>query len=74
MEEEDSPPSYQDVLVGRLDLRLVDQDMSPLETVSDIDPSCELPEPQYEPEPRRPNIFTDNASSNNPRGRGRGLL
>ena len=61
-------------MVGRFESRPVDHDMPPLETVSDIDPSYEPPEPQYEPEPRRPNIFTANAASNNPRGRGRGFL
>ena len=74
VEEENSPPSYQDVLVGRFESRPLDQDMPPLKTVSDMDPSYEPAEPQYGPEPRRPNIFTDYAASNNPSDRGRGLM
>ena len=45
--------------------------MPPLET--DIDPSYEPPEPLYEPEPRRTDIFTENATSNIPSGRGEGI-
>ena len=58
-------------MAQRFESRPVDQDIPPLETASDTDPSYEPPEPQYEPEPRRPNIFTDNAASNNPSGRGK---
>ena len=55
---------------GRFKSRTVDQEISSLETVSDVELSYEPPEPQYEPEPRGPNIFTNNAAS----GRGRGLM
>ena len=60
VEEESSQPSYQDVMEVRFESRTVDRKMSPLETVSDIEPSYEPSEPKYEPQPRRPNIFTKN--------------
>ena len=68
--EEGSPPSHQDVIEGRFESRTVDPEMPPLEAVLDVDPSNESSEPQYELEPRGPNVFTNNAAS----GRGRGLL
>ena len=76
VEEVDSPSSYQDVLAGRLESRQVDQGMPPLE--EEVDPSYEhqehLYEPEPRPEPRRTNIFTDNAARNVPSGRGEGYL
>ena len=70
-----STPSYKEVIEGTIESRVVEPDMPPLETVTDAyDPSYEPPGPQYEPEKREPNIFTDNAATNNPSGRGRGLI
>ena len=49
--------------------------MPPLEIVTGAyDPSYEPPVPQYEPEKKGLNIFTDNVANNNPSGRGRCLM
>ena len=59
--EEGSPPSYQEVIEGRIEFRTVGLEKPSLETVTDVyDHSYQLSEPQYEPEQRGTNTFTDN--------------